>query len=207
MSALLDELLAGYVFRPAQMPALPDTAAKAANPANVETACGSPADSAVCEGLRIPAKRAADSQTFARVRKPANTAQSQQPCGFSQLSQDSQGWAGTNAYAAAGNWTDADAARYLDRRARLMRWGWTEHEAEALAARLVQRDHEQDDRRLCVECAHLVGAGASRRCGNWRAAGAAVQASDAAIGQDFALLLQRCPGFLNVSQQQNGEPT
>ena len=36
-------------------------------------------------------------------------------------------------------WTDADIARFLDRRARLMRWGWAEPEAEKLAERLVKR--------------------------------------------------------------------
>lgn len=35
--------------------------------------------------------------------------------------------------------TDTDMARFLDRRARLMRWGWAEPEAETLAERLVKQ--------------------------------------------------------------------
>ena len=36
-------------------------------------------------------------------------------------------------------WTDTDMARFLDRRTRLMRWGWAEPEAEQLAERLVKQ--------------------------------------------------------------------
>ena len=37
----------------------------------------------------------------------------------------------------AGAWNDADISAFLDRRARLLRWGWAEPEAEKLAERLV----------------------------------------------------------------------
>lgn len=40
---------------------------------------------------------------------------------------------------AAGAWTEGDIARFFDRRARLLRWGWVEPEAEKLAARLAKR--------------------------------------------------------------------
>lgn len=61
---------------------------------------------------------------------------------------------------AAVAWTDADIEQFLDRRARLIRWGWAEAAAEALADRLVSRDREADDRRTCAECRH----GRTRRC-------------------------------------------
>lgn len=84
-------------------------------------------------------------------------------------------------------WTDADIARFLDRRARLMRWGWPEADAEKLADRLVQRDLEQDVRVSCTDCQHYRPG----RCDNHRHAG--LHAPD--VGRDWAGLLQRCPGF------------
>ena len=61
--------------------------------------------------------------------------------------------------------------------ARLVRFtdkGLSTEEAGRLADKLVIRDREGDDRRLCLECAHLHGAG-RWRCGNWRAAGVPAQ--------------------------------
>lgn len=57
--------------------------------------------------------------------------------------------------------------------------------AERLADALVERDRERDDRRLCMECAHLNG----RRCSASAVAGA---------GENVAALAympQRCPAF------------
>lgn len=88
---------------------------------------------------------------------------------------------------AAVAWTDGDIARFLDRRARLLRWGWPEHEAEALADRLVRRDREADPRVSCTDCRHYRPG----RCGNHRRAGLNV----ADVGRDLAAMLQRCPGF------------
>ena len=84
-------------------------------------------------------------------------------------------------------WTDADITRFIDRRARLMRWGWPESEAEKLADRLVQRDRDIDDRVSCTDCLHYRPG----RCGNHRHAG--LNMPD--IGRDWAALLHRCPGY------------
>ena len=88
---------------------------------------------------------------------------------------------------AAVAWTDGDIARFLDRRARLLRWGWSETAAEALAEKLVIRDRDADDRVSCADCTHYRPG----RCGNHRRAG--LQAPD--LGRTLAALLQRCPGF------------
>lgn len=88
---------------------------------------------------------------------------------------------------AAVAWTDGDIARFLDRRARLLRWGWPESEAEDLADRLVRRDRELDERVSCTDCQHYRPG----RCGNHRRAG--LHAPD--VGRDLAGTLQRCPGF------------
>ena len=84
-------------------------------------------------------------------------------------------------------WTDADVTRFLDRRARLLRWGWAEPEAEALAERLVRRDREADPRVSCADCQHYRPG----RCANHRRAGL----WSAEIGRDLGGMLQRCAGF------------
>ena len=91
---------------------------------------------------------------------------------------------------AAVAWTDIDIARFLDRRARLLRWGWPEPDAEKLADRLVRRDREADPRVSCTDCRHYRPG----RCGNHRRAG--LQAPD--VGRDLAATLQQCPGFETV---------
>ena len=88
---------------------------------------------------------------------------------------------------AAVAWTDDDIVHFLDRHARLLRWGWPEPEAEKLAERLVIRDRERDDRVSCTDCRHYRPG----RCGNHRWAGLNV----ADVGRDLAVVLQRCPGF------------
>jgi hypothetical protein len=77
----------------------------------------------------------------------------------------------------------ARLARFTDKGVKL-------EDGERLADKLVIRDREGDDRRLCLECAHLHGAG-RWRCGNWRAADVAAQG----LARDLALTLQRCAAF------------
>lgn len=118
--------------------------------------------------------------------------------GLSQLSQMSQGVNSQPAadppttcpapeFLALAAWTDADMARFTARRDRLMRWGYREADAEALAERLTLRDRSGDDRVSCTECkGYRPG-----HCGNHRAA----RLHSAEVGRDLAGLLQRCPGF------------
>jgi hypothetical protein len=84
-------------------------------------------------------------------------------------------------------WTDADIASFQARRDRLARWGWTEDAAEALAARLVQRDRAHDERVCCADCSHYRPG----VCRSYMRAG--LQAAD--LGRDLAGMLQRCPAF------------
>lgn len=88
---------------------------------------------------------------------------------------------------AAVAWTDGDIAAFIARRARLVRWGWPEAEAEWLAERLVIRDREADARVSCTDCRHYRPG----RCGNHRRAGL----QSAELGRDLAGMPQRCPGF------------
>lgn len=194
-AALLDDLLQAFTgAAPAVVPA--DAPAKAANPANRKHWRGILADGLSCEVLRIPANpapantsSAEDSQTFASVRSLPNALESEERRALSQDSQDSQRLGPTQQCLdlAAVAWTDADVSRFLHRRARLLRWGWAEPEAEALAERLVKRDRDTDPRVTCTECSHYRPG----RCSNHRSAGL----STAEVGRDLAGMLQRCAGF------------
>ncbi len=91
---------------------------------------------------------------------------------------------------AAVAWTDADIARFNKRRARLIRWGWLEADAEKLSELLVRCDRDADDRVSCIDCRHYRPG----HCGNQRRAGLNV----ADVGRDLAATLQRCPGSADV---------
>ena len=82
--------------------------------------------------------------------------------------------------------SDADAV-LAGRRDRLLRWGWAQADADALASRLARRDYEEDNRVTCTDCQHYRPG----RSSNHRRAG--LYAPD--VGRDLAGTLQRCPGF------------
>lgn len=64
-------------------------------------------------------------------------------------------------------------------------------EAEKLADKLVARDRDGDDRRVCLECRNLRRSGGLWRCGQPHRAGWA----GADLPGDLVNLLQRCDGF------------
>jgi len=194
-ASLLDELLSGFALPIGG--AWPDrTPGKAAKAANRKQPCGLSADSTPCEGLRKSANlgpcyavTAMESQKFAALRNPGNVLESKQPCGLSQDSQDSQrvhGLRQSGVDLDAMAWTDAEISAFIERRDRLLRWRWKEADAEALAHRLTNRDHD-DDRVSCTDCRHYR----PERCGNHRQAG--LNGTD--VGRDLAAMLQRCQGF------------
>lgn len=73
-------------------------------------------------------------------------------------------------------------------------------DAERLADGLVNRDRSGDDRRLCLECRHLRGAG-PWRCGNWQAA----EVARDGLARDLVLMLQRCGGFKTTPTETRSE--
>ena len=74
--------------------------------------------------------------------------------------------------------------------------GLVAHDAERLADKLVTRDRESDDSRLCLECVHLAGHSAgAMRCTNWQRAGVAMRAKDAQLSAALVCQLQCCDGF------------
>ncbi len=95
--------------------------------------------------------------------------------------------------------SDAMTGTEIDRfTARLVRFngkGLSQTDGEALADKLVTRDRESDDRRLCLECTHLAGYAGMWSCRNWQWAGVAINARDARLPGELVRLLQRCEGF------------
>lgn len=93
-------------------------------------------------------------------------------------------------------WPQSDAMNgqeidtFMGRLALFTDKGLSQDEAERLADKLVVRDRESDDRRLCLECVHLQGHG-RWRCGNWSAAGVA----QSGLASELAKTLQRCNGY------------
>ena len=100
-------------------------------------------------------------------------------------------------YSLAMNTAEVDT--FTARLARFTDKGVSYDDAERLADGLVIRDREGDDRRLCLECAHLHGAG-RWRCGNWQVADVARQG----LARDLVLMLQRCGGFRTAHTQRQG---
>jgi hypothetical protein len=93
--------------------------------------------------------------------------------------------------ATTGRETDTHAARL----ASFTTKGMSHDEAAQLADKLVTRDRELDDRRLCLECTHLAGYAPTFGCRAWQRAGIATKARDSGLPRDLVQQLQRCDGF------------
>jgi hypothetical protein len=78
--------------------------------------------------------------------------------------------------------------------ARVMRFqqhGLPQRAAEPIARRLAIRDAQEDDRRICMECANLYGSGKGWRCASRPKATIA----GPSLPSDLVDLLHRCRGF------------
>ena len=84
-------------------------------------------------------------------------------------------------------WNEAETALFSKRLLAFAGKGLHMSEAEALADKLVIRDRDQHDRRLCLECRNCL----QSRCTNWRAAGLGQPGLPATL----VGVLQRCGGF------------
>ena len=104
---------------------------------------------------------------------------------------DPDRWAWPHSDAMTGGEIDIFTARL----ARFTAKGVTHTDGETLADKLVTRDRDSDDRRLCLECAHLAGYAGTWSCRNWQRAGVALKARDAGLPGDLVRMLQRCEGF------------
>ncbi len=122
------------------------------------------------------------------VNEPA----SQEPPELVTERQDPDRWSWPHSEAMTSGEIDAFAGRA----SQFYRRGMPSVNAEALAYKLVNRDRDGDDRRLCLECAHLTGQRGAWRCDQWKRAGMGA----AGIPAGMVLLLQRCDGFRNASR-------
>ena len=77
------------------------------------------------------------------------------------------------------------------------RLGLAEPDAERLAHKLVTRDRESDDRRLCVECLHLKSGVGLWSCNQWKQAGWGT----ARVPAELVRQLQRCDSFARPSAE------
>lgn len=84
-------------------------------------------------------------------------------------------------------WTDAEIELFRRRVARFAAIG--RRDAEELAERLLQRDRDYDDRRLCLECTYLGDRGRCLAARLGRIAGASRDL------EPLQAVLQRCPAF------------
>ena len=66
---------------------------------------------------------------------------------------------GASPHPAAHRRTDAEQRRFDFRAAMFQRRGLGERDVLALAEQLLQRDRQRDDRRVCIECAHMQRSG------------------------------------------------
>jgi hypothetical protein len=85
----------------------------------------------------------------------------------------------------------AEIRTFSERSSQFNRRGMPAVHAELLAYKLVNRDREEDDRRLCVECGNMAGREGAWRCNQWQRAGMGA----AGIPAGLVLVLQRCDGF------------
>jgi hypothetical protein len=114
------------------------------------------------------------------------TAQKQAANDPAAVTHDPDRWAWPHSQAMTGREIDTFTARLHH----FTRRGLLESDAETLADKLVKRDREADDRRLCLECAHLSRA-SDLRCNQWQQAGLGAPG----ITAGPHLVLQRCDGF------------
>jgi hypothetical protein len=75
--------------------------------------------------------------------------------------------------------------------------GLSEQEADLLADKLVVRDREADERRLCMECANLTGGIGAWRCAQRQRA----KLGEAGLPAELVVQLQRCDGFTDQNQK------
>jgi len=131
-----------------------------------------------------------DPQPLDREAWPERAAIAEYDGGLSR--QDAEALADASCWPDSTAMNGAEIDTFTARQARFIDMGLSLDDAERLADKLVQRDRDGDDRRVCLECVHLRHGG---RCGNWRAAGVAINAMDARLPGDFTPMLQRCDGF------------
>lgn len=68
-------------------------------------------------------------------------------------------------------------------------------EQSKIASFLLAQRQSSDNRKLCVECKHLLALSSSWKCGNWQLAGLTTNISGSGLSWHLITLFQRCNGF------------
>jgi hypothetical protein len=119
------------------------------------------------------------------------TAQKQAANDPAAVKHDPDRWAWPHSQAMTGREIDTFTARLHH----FTRRGLLESDAETLADKLMTRDRDADDRRLCLECVHLAGHAGVWGCRNWLHAGVATKPQHAQLSAALVNQPQRCDGF------------
>ena len=155
-----------------------------------KTGTDSPAANAPAQAVGLVANsvvtKLVTTQTPVSTGKVATLVANQTP-----VFQDPHRWCWPHSQAMTGREIDTFTARL----ARFTDKGLSLDAAESLADKLVTRDREYDDRRLCLECAHLAGYAGAWGCRNWQQAAIASKARDAQLPAALVIQPQRCDGF------------
>lgn len=145
------------------------------------------ADPAAANDADIQVANKTDGKGWARVEPGPNGKVMQR---FEKTS-DPDRWAWPHSDAMNGGEIDTFTARLT----RFTGKGLALGDGEALADKLVTRDRESGDRRLCLECQHLAGHAGPWGCRAWQRAGVAINSRGAGLPDELVRLLQRCDGF------------
>jgi hypothetical protein len=143
---------------------------------------------------RLKNEMASDSQAT-KPTKPLSSGQKQGFVGFvacvnddiqkKYAANDPDRWCWPNSPAM----NTAEIANFQERIAQFTQKGLSYDSAEQVADKLVFRDREWDDRRMCLECEHMKG---YWRCGNKQL----LNFVSLDLSLDLVMKLQRCTGFL-----------
>lgn len=96
-------------------------------------------------------------------------------------------------------WTDVETRRFTLRQQMFVRRGMGASDAERCADRLVQRDQDKDDRRMCIECKHLQEGGTCFVATQGRLRATSTK------HQPIKTILQRCEAFAWAVPRQEKE--
>ena len=125
--------------------------------------------------------------TVAVANPPGSEAAPAEAIGTVPVSADADRWCWPHSSAM----NTAEINRFTGRVALFVAKGMTSTDADALADKLVTRDRDGDDRRVCLECANLSGWNGRRQCRGLHHAGM----GGPLVSAGQVATLQRCDGF------------
>ena len=130
---------------------------------------------------------------------PGTTLDSCPPVAFVRSPPDPDRWCWPHSDAMTG----AEIDRFTGRLVLFTAKGLTANDAEVLADKLLIRDRDGDDRRICLECSFLSGWNGRRQCRGLQYAGM----GGPLVSAGQVALLQRCGGFKAAASSESNKRT